>query len=504
MDKKLSAISKKKKKIKNMEDDPVVKEIPVYLSKTLANELYVIQYPLYYKGYDNTTVNKISMKPKNQKFRMEFLIDTQNTESYDRRFGEELVLNAESESKGTDENEQITFNSGLMDKIVLASEGTLPNISNYAVGIFQDGELHITPLKNMLRMKIQYDYLDESDKRVKEGTKIAGEDDDEDEDNPSPVKVTFARPPLENVKKKQSFHQHSKKTQEEHWIHTNYIPPYDPQAELTQMEMFCPSPESLSASNVEPLQYVQQLMSQVPEARYLRSSPEDQLDLHYILTMPLLDQIRIIMKRVRIISFSRLCQLLSPEHEPVTILKYLQQVALLVQGNWVVNSELLYPKDAQSDTSELMCKARDHILLLFIEQQFVNYNMLSSFIKLQQDEIDKIFAGIATYVPKKGWRLNTLPDWSFYESHPEVAQRQKVFWDAKQKLLREMLETQNQLPQRQRRKSHRESIGSENEERNVGRGRKSLRDSSLSDNDSTAEPTKHKKSSRSRKVSETT
>lgn len=79
-----------------------------------------------------------------------------------------------------------------------------------------------------------------------------------------------------------------------------------------------------------------------------------------------------------------------------------------------------------------------------------------------------------------------------------------MFWEAKRKHLREAMEVHNQIPQRQRRKSNRESIGSENEERNVGRGRKTLRDSSMSDNDSVMEPVKHKKAIRSRKASETT
>jgi DNA-directed RNA polymerase-3 subunit RPC5 len=68
------------------------------------------------------------------------------------------------------------------------------------------------------------------------------------------------------------------------------------------------------------------------------------------------------------------------------------------------------------------------------------------------------------------------------------------------------MEAQNQAPQRQRRKSNRESLGSENEERNVGRGttgRKFIRDSSVSDNDSATENIKQKKISRSRKTSET-
>lgn len=88
--------------------------------------------------------------------------------------------------------------------------------------------------------------------------------------------------------------------------------------------------------------------------------------------------------------------------------------------------------------------------------------------------------------------------------YSEIVQRQEVFWDAKRKHLREMMEAQNQPPQRQRRKSNRESLGAENEERNIGRGRKSVKELSLSDNDSAVtEPAKYKKS-RSRKISETT
>lgn len=68
---------------------------------------------------------------------------------------------------------------------------------------------------------------------------------------------------------------------------------------------------------------------------------------------------------VRVLSFAKLCAILSPEHDTTAILKYLQQVAMLVQGNWVVNSELIYPKDSlssQNSISEFMSKARDYIV----------------------------------------------------------------------------------------------------------------------------------------------
>ncbi|KYN08719.1 DNA-directed RNA polymerase III subunit RPC5, partial [Cyphomyrmex costatus] len=478
-------------------------QIPVYLSKTLADKLFIIQYPAYVKdNYPNATFLKTSIKPENQKIRMELSMDTLNKHSYDCAMGKQLALKTSGKST---ENDEIVFDGELMDKVVLTSERTLSDCSNFAVGIFQDDELHITPLKTMLQMKLQCDYLDENDRN---GMKNTGEDDDEEENNPIPVKVTFARHLPDNVKKlqEQSFQHHHRKSQEERWIHTKYISAYDEQAESTRMEMFCSSEESINNLNLDQINYLQLLVPQTPDECYLQSTSEDQIDLHHILTLPLLDQIRTIMKQVRVISFAKLCEILS-EHDTTTILRYLQQVAMLVQGNWIVNSELIYPKDSlspQNNTSEFMCRARDYILLLFTEQQYLNRKSISSVIKLPSEEINQIFAELGTYESGKGWKLKEPPNWDFCKRHSEIVQRQQIFWDAKRKHLRETMEAQNQPLQRQRRKSNRESLGSENEERNVGRGRKSVKESSASDNDGAiTESAKHKKS-RSRKISETT
>lgn len=46
---------------------------------------------------------------------------------------------------------------------------------SFAVGIFQDDELHLTPLKAMLNMTLECNYLDENDKSARDGTRGAGE-----------------------------------------------------------------------------------------------------------------------------------------------------------------------------------------------------------------------------------------------------------------------------------------------------------------------------------------
>lgn len=49
-----------------------------------------------------------------------------------------------------------------------------------------------------------------------------------------------------------------------------------------------------------------------------------------------------------------------------TVLRTLPQVASLCRGNWVVRSDVLYPKDTFSSVSgvpaNIMCRARDYVV----------------------------------------------------------------------------------------------------------------------------------------------
>ncbi|XP_048508033.1 DNA-directed RNA polymerase III subunit RPC5 isoform X2 [Athalia rosae] len=462
------------------------------------------------EGYDNVTFLKTSIKPDNQEVRLEVSVDTENV-NYDHSKGEQIAINVDGSLKHEKETDK-AFDSQLMDKTVLHSMRALPDCSNYAIGVLQDGELHLTSLKGIVQMRPQFNYLDKSDKRAKEEAKIMGEEVEDEEDSAKQVNVTFARQEPEFLKKirEQSFQHYSKKSLEERWVHTSYVPVNAPKAELARMEMISSSNEdSVNNLNLSSEKYLALLApphkeDEVTKAAVLTPSTS----LKYIRTLPLLDQIKVFVKDAKVIAFTQLKSLLSPGHDPAAVLKYLQQVAVLVQGNWVVNSELVYPKDTVSAhngiPTDLMCRARDYVLLAFTESQYIDRKPISSVIKLPSEEVTEIFTNLARHQPKKGWTLILPRNQEFLDRYPEISQRQDMLWEAKRKHLREAMETHNQPPQRQRRKSNRESIGSENEERNIGRGKKTLRDSSISDNDCTAENVKQKKPTRSRKSSETT
>lgn len=65
----------------------------------------------------------------------------------------------------------------------------------------------------------------------------------------------------------------------------------------TRMEMFCPSVEDSLNLNLPEMSYLHHLVSQLPDECYLQSISEDQTDLHHIMTLPLLDKIRTVMKQ---------------------------------------------------------------------------------------------------------------------------------------------------------------------------------------------------------------
>lgn len=72
-------------------EDPVVKEIDVYLSKELTDKMYLLQYPVRPKqsNYDEVTHLSAKIKPKQQKLELEVALNTSSA-NYDRSKGEQV------------------------------------------------------------------------------------------------------------------------------------------------------------------------------------------------------------------------------------------------------------------------------------------------------------------------------------------------------------------------------------------------------------------------------
>ncbi|KAF7994188.1 hypothetical protein HCN44_011457 [Aphidius gifuensis] len=489
--------------ISEYDDDPVVQEIPVYLSKILDENLFIFQYPIKTDAncYDDATIRKTEIRPINGDIRLEVDVDI-NSANYDHRKGERIATAIDGSHGPYDEkDEKSYFQSNMMDKIVLQSLKVLTDSSNYAAGIFKNNELHLTPIKSIMEMRPQFDYLETADKQSKEDANKLVE---EQEEELQQINVQFKRQTTDSVKKREekSFRLLSKKIADERWLETGFKQSNSHEAELARLDMLCQLTESLennlTLSRDEYLLNLVQRVKNDEHSKTITSSEKNPLG-----TLSLLNQIRLLMKDAKVMSFTQLRNIILPEHDTTSVLKYLQQVAVLVQGNWIVNSELLFPKEYESNhnavPAELMCNARDYILSKFADYEYIDRRSISSVVRLRPEEITEIITNLAKSQPKKGLQLILKPDTEFEKKYPDIAQRQELFWEAKRQYLRGKYGAQNLPPKRSRRRSNRESIGSENEEKNIAKSKKLIRDSSASDDGVDLAKNKSKKSKSKKK-----
>lgn len=76
------------------------------------------------------------------------------------------------------------------------------------------------------------------------------------------------------------------------------------------------------------------------------------------------------------------------------------------------------------------------------------------------EEVLAILRSVAKYTPDYGWELLLPRDTAFEEKYPDVIEKQNMFWEARQRQFTDML-IGEPTPRRQRKKSQRDSIGSD-------------------------------------------
>uniref|UniRef100_A0A5F5PTM4 RNA polymerase III subunit E n=1 Tax=Equus caballus TaxID=9796 RepID=A0A5F5PTM4_HORSE len=406
----------------NEEDDPVVQEIDVYLAKSLAEKLYLFQYPVRPASmtYDDIPHLSAKIKPKQQKVELEMAIDTLNP-NYCRSKGEQIALNVD----GACADETSTYSSKLMDKQTFCSSQTTSNTSRYAAALYRQGELHLTPLHGILQLRPSFSYLDKADAkhREREAANEAGDSSqDEAEEDVKQITVRFSRPESEQARQRrvQSYEFLQKKHAEEPWVHLHYYGLRDSRSEHERQYLLCQG-----SSGVENTELVK-------SPRDKPVAPSNVLSMAQLRTLPLADQIKILMKNVKVMPFANLMSLLGPFIDSVAVLRGIQKVAMLVQGNWVVKSDILYPKDSSSPHSgvpaEVLCRGRDFVMWKFTQSRWVVRKEVATVTKLSAEDVKDFLEHMAVVRINKGWEFILPYDGEFIKKHPDVVQRQHMLW----------------------------------------------------------------------------
>ncbi|XP_065540396.1 DNA-directed RNA polymerase III subunit RPC5 [Lathamus discolor] len=421
----------------NKEDDPIIQEIDVFLARSLLEKLYLFQYPIRPASmtYDDVTHLSAKIKPKQQKVELEMAIDTLNP-NYCRSKGEQIALNVD----GTCTDETSTYSSKLMDKQTFCSSQAASNVSRYAAAVYKKGELHLTPLHGILQLRPSFTYLDKADAkhREREAANEGGDSSqDEAEDDVKQITVRFSRPETEQARQRrvQSYEFLQKRQAEEHWVHLHYYGLKDSRSEHERQYLF--SQGHGLAENTEliksPSEYLMMLMPpSVEEESDKPMAPSNVLSMAQLRTLPLADQIKILMKNVKVMPFANLMSLLGSGTDSTAVLRCIQQVAMLVQGNWVVKSDVLYPKDTSSPHSgvpaEVLCRGRDFVMWKFTRDRWVVRKEVAAVTKLCPEDVKDFLEHMSVARINKGWEFMLPYDEDFVKKHPDIVQRQHMLW----------------------------------------------------------------------------
>uniref|UniRef100_A0A182X6Y3 DNA-directed RNA polymerase III subunit RPC5 n=1 Tax=Anopheles quadriannulatus TaxID=34691 RepID=A0A182X6Y3_ANOQN len=436
------------------EDDPVVEEIPVHLSKALAENLYVLQYPVKSATatFDDGRVVNCCVKPINQQIKVDYALDTASRH-YDAFKGEQFALAADGKQR--DKTQKLTFRSGTMDKQSFLSAKPIEDVGRYLVCVMQDGEMHATPLKGIVAMRQMFSYFDKQDTRTKAEQKAERDADGAaDDEELTQVTVKFAENERMRKAREKSFNYLSEMEAEEPWCETFWHEKTSSTAELEKQKLFSGTGAGGSgrlasdnaALNVRPAEYMELLISKEKTDRNIDSLlPSKVVCMHKLSHLPLEDQLKVLLTDAKVITSQQIFDLLPNRTlPPEKVRRVLMKVGWLIRGNWVAQAEYVYPDGSVSGTNgvtaEQMRNARDYILYRFTKCDRLERSQLVTITQLPVEEIREILCSIAKLNPAdRTWSM-LLPsnEASLCVEEQEICERQAAYWKARTEFFNEM------------------------------------------------------------------
>lgn len=140
--------------------------------------------------------------------------------------------------------------------------------------------------------------------------------------------------------------------------------------------------------------------------------------------------------KAKLVSFEEVYQMVDQLDRTKDILDTLADLAILVQGNWVVKSEVLYGDSSERDCSDvtgisirLFIAARDYLMWLFQQDRYVSRLSFTRAVKIPDEDALELMNQLGTLDEcSKKWEFKLPTDKSFIDKFPEVVQRQAKLW----------------------------------------------------------------------------
>eukprot|EP01054_Gregarina_sp_Poly1_P002285 Gregarina_sp_Poly_1__2284@NODE_1607_length_3725_cov_62_124385_g1059_i0_p1_GENE_NODE_1607_length_3725_cov_62_124385_g1059_i0NODE_1607_length_3725_cov_62_124385_g1059_i0_p1_ORF_typecomplete_len690_score109_97Sin_N/PF04801_13/1_5e35_NODE_1607_length_3725_cov_62_124385_g1059_i015973666 len=148
-----------------IEDDPIIREIPVYLNRLEQHEgsdFYVLQYPLrpVYRPYgDHGQLCRIQRRAESKRLRLTYALNVEGDqfdESCKAQINSLLALKADNKLTDKDAEELDALGLHRLDSTFAKNEGQC----EYAIGFVSNGAFFLTPVGRVLQFRPDFGYID--------------------------------------------------------------------------------------------------------------------------------------------------------------------------------------------------------------------------------------------------------------------------------------------------------------------------------------------------------
>lgn len=382
--------------------DEVVREIDVYLSPSLYQKLYLLQYPLQQEPVRRPVVAR--MKPRHGMIELDH----------------PLPNHTEREGQYTHMNER-TFQSQTIPVQTHLCLGKMERVSNADTGA--QSALHLVPLGHISQMRPSFRHIDTAN-----GThNQVGDDDDMDMADEQKQKdkkpVLFQRKESERaaLARKSSYAFKKASEEAEEWLELEVCRP-DTDAHRDILDQIkCPAKHQhvILPSKENTVSYVNSL-------NYISLTEDPHHSFHGSDARSVAARLTTIMSSGYPIPYSLLRKRFRQEISDVTLLQALSVCAVLVRGNLCLNSKFLtgLPRPVQ--------RARTLVLLLLEMDGIIERKKLLHVYKDKEDVSSERLLFTLRQVAKQtviGWELKIQDDPVFQESFPEHVRLHKQYWE---------------------------------------------------------------------------
>eukprot|EP00742_Colponemidia_sp_Colp-10_P003579 GILJ01003811.1.p1 GENE.GILJ01003811.1~~GILJ01003811.1.p1 ORF type:complete len:258 (+),score=48.46 GILJ01003811.1:38-811(+) len=206
--------------------DEIVRELDVYVSSNLIEQLYLLQFPLrpLYRPYgDQGALSEVRLRPVQQRLEMDYQI------------------NAMKATHDEDTAEYKTSKQTLKSTLV-------PPRTNYAVAVLRGDTLHLSAIDSTVQLKPSFGYIDSEVEKLKmmeqklEEHGIAEEEKPEEpEELPQPLQVQYKKKETERqaAARNRSHAYLKKKEDEEPWVKMKCLPAESAESQEMFEKLFC-------------------------------------------------------------------------------------------------------------------------------------------------------------------------------------------------------------------------------------------------------------------------